>query len=200
VAGRAAPDSPARQPDLQVASRRLTFHPEHVQGGSARPGGIVLVGQRRAEDGVKVSALVPNREREKVAAVAVDHPLGPGHEVVEELRRVGVVVVVNAAEAHEHDHRRSQLGEEIAATRPHALVYRRQQPLAHDRAREGRIRGGWRQWPDRHAKAAHDTDPTARLAPDHDGLGTVLDRGEGRCLDHDVASLGVVLGRRQTVH
>src|SRR5271155_3945620 len=125
--------------------------------------------------------------------MAIGHPLGPRHEVVEALRSFGVIVVVNAAEAYEHDHRRPQLGEEIAASRPHALVHRREQPLAHDRAWERGIWGGWRQWPDRPPKPAHYNDRTARRAADHEGLGAVLDRGEGRRLDHDVASFGVVL-------
>ena len=55
-----------------------------------------------AEDAVEVGALVAERQLEDVAAVAGHDRLGPPDERVELVDRVGVVVVVDAAEAQEH--------------------------------------------------------------------------------------------------
>ena len=79
-----------------------------------------------------VGALVADRELEKVAAVPVDDPLRSPDEVVEEEVGLVVIVVVDATEADEHGHGRSQLGEELAPTGAHPFVHGGKKPLPDD--------------------------------------------------------------------
>ena len=61
---------------------------EQPERGLAGARGVVLVRDRRAEDGVQVGALVADRQLQHRAALLVERPLRAGHEVVEHLRRL----------------------------------------------------------------------------------------------------------------
>ena len=117
-------------PDLHVGDGYLLGDLEQPQGPLAGAGRVVLVGDRRAEHGVQVGALVADGELEDVAALLVEDLLGPGDEGVEHFRRLRVALEVQAAEPHEHRHGRSEVGQELAATGHHPLPDGRQQPLA----------------------------------------------------------------------
>ena len=130
VAVGAAAQASGGHPDLHVGDGYVLGDLEQPQRPLAGAGGVVLVGDRRAEDGVQVGALVADGELEDVAALLVEDLLGPGDEGVEHLRGLRVALEVEAAEPHEHRHGRSEVGQELAATRHHPLPDGREQPLA----------------------------------------------------------------------
>jgi len=121
------------------------------------------------------------------------------HERIE-LRRRGIVVVVDAAEPGEQRVGGAQLGQEFAASRPEALVKRRQHPSARCifGQRLGCFRFGQRGHPHiclrhRHVRAAAGV---MSYVADHD---SIVQRIQRRLLEDHFSGHGVVLGNRQGV-
>ena len=201
VAVRAASEAAVGDADLQVARRGRLREVAQVQGRRRRPRRVVLVGERRPEDAVQVGALVAERQLQDVAAVPVEDALRRPDELVELLDRVVVVVVVDAAEAHEHGDRRPELREELASAGLHPLVHRGQEPrpdellgqggrlahrLAFDLGQEAAEHPVWRV-----------RLPVSTQLGQLDAIAQRLDR---RGVEHDLALLGVVLGGGEVVH
>ena len=187
-------------PDLDVAGVGRLVEVAQLERRRRRPGGVVLVGDRRPEDAVEVGALVAERQLEDVAAVAGHDRLGPPDERVELVDRVGVVVVVDPAEAQEHRVGRPQLGEQLAPRRAHPLVDLGQDPRRHQRLVERRrlldvVRR------DLDVQCLDDAErplPLLVVAQRAD-RDAALERRQRRGLEHDLALVGVVLGLGEVV-
>ena len=172
-----------------------------LERGGRGARGVVLVGVRRAEHGVQVRALVAERQVQQVAAVGRRGSAARWRTKSSSFALgVVVVVVVDAAEAHEQRVRRAQLGQELAASGAQALVDRRQQP-----------------WPERSRSGSRDPSPAAarstssiricsttadcrrrspssRRSRDPHALAQRIER---RPLEHHLALGGEALGGRQ---
>ena len=96
-------------------------------------GGVVLVGDGRAEVDVDVAAFIADVEVDQGALVAFHHRLHPTHVAVEFFASGGIVVVVDAAEAQEEGDGGAQFGQKVAQSLAQPRVDRRQQPTAQDR-------------------------------------------------------------------
>ena len=168
--------------------------------GGDGAGGVVLVRVRRAEDRVQARALVAEHELQQVAAVVGEHALRAARECVQPCGGPVVLVEVDAAEAQEEWHRRSELREELAAPRPHALVHGRQQP-GPDEILGQRVDLVDGVLLERGPQPGDDGDlpPGAGIAPplaEHDRVAEGLER---RLVEHHLAAPRVLLGGRQLV-
>ena len=105
--------------DLHLEHRRHVQRAQLERGGDGAHG-VVAVGDRCAERGVEVAALVADRDLQDVALEAGQDRLHLADERVELVGGVVVAVVVDAVEAQEQRHRRPELGEELAHARRRA--------------------------------------------------------------------------------
>ncbi len=138
MAVRTAAHAAVGDADLQIRRGRFPVERQQLDRCPRRPGGVVLVRVRRAEHSTEVRALVAEDHVQEVAAEIREDVLHASNEVIELRDRVGIVVVVDAAETHEHRVRGAELGEELAAAGHQSLVHRRQDPRTNQRLAQWR--------------------------------------------------------------
>ena len=133
-------------------------------------------------------------------AVLVQHDLRAGHEVVEDPRRLRVLVEVESAESDEDGDGGPQVGQELAAPRHHPLPHGRQQPLAGRVVRQLRpvgdaVRLRWCVH-----EPGDDSDVAGVAVPGLEESHPIAERCHRARVEHDVTGPGLLLGRGQRVH
>ena len=199
VAVHAAAQAPIRDADLQLRYGgdlgQLAQLQRRRQGACC----VILVRLGRAENAVQIGALVPYGKVHEIAAVGGEDTLHVTHERIE-LRRRGIVVVVDAAEPGEQRVGRAQLRQEFAAPRPQALVKRRQHPSA--RRVFGQRLGAFGRGQLGHLHERPDDRRVLATAvvmshvADHDAIAQGIQR---RLIQNDLSRHGVVLRGRKGV-
>jgi len=129
VAVHAAPQAPVRDADLQLGHSRDLGQLAQLQRRRQGARRVVLVRLGRTKNAVQIGSLVAYGKVHEIAAVGREDTLHVTHERIE-LRRSGIVVVVDAAEPREQRVSGAQLRHEFAASGPQTLVERRKHPSA----------------------------------------------------------------------
>ncbi len=195
------PHAPAADADLHVADElQLRRRLAQLQRRGHGPQAVVVVGQRRAEAGVGVAALVADGQLDQEAFLLLYRRLEPADVGIELAAGVFVVVVIDAAELEEQSHGRPQFGQELAR-RLHPAIDRLERPGFDLLFRQGvggerRVgrRRGQRGQPAHHGERL----PRCRRPP----LGHV--DHPGQCLGHflpndDLTLVGQLLGAGDVV-
>ena len=141
---RAAAHNALAQPNLEwrqgTRGTRLVMQCQRGQHGPMR---VILVGHRRTERATEVAAFIANNDLEQGAVIARQHPLHRTDERIEARFRVGLVIVVNPDETHEHRHSGAQFRQKQALPGQFSRIDGWQEPRAqHRNAEEARRQGG----------------------------------------------------------